>query len=390
MEEKAEDFIKSICDLQGIPPFTQKMTFFYDETGNCRKFSLKNGCVNSFDAIEKDFILGGIAFDEEKFPNVDKLFSKLVLQPTQKELKYKHFQGKDKSFIDIIGSKRITILLDWLIECNAYIHFSTLNNLYYSLVDLVDALFITHPEVFPLIEKGLKSSLYRFIYKYRDYLLPFLSKYDYPNISRENVKEFSYELANFIQSNNDDSTEEGFYLETFRQMLKTAGKSGELVFLQDNESEILIKEYYLFYRERYTLFPDSTHIFDEESTIQKKLKSITTTYKGKVLNNYQFVKSTENKFIQLSDVFVGLLGQLFYFLDTLTIENVKTMKKKENETGRNNIRKVGELINRSNHKSPFFIKNCNDVNLIRERERKIDLLSRECMDELEVYQKLGF
>ena len=35
-----EDHKKAIFALNGIPPFEEEMTFYYDESGNCRKFSL--------------------------------------------------------------------------------------------------------------------------------------------------------------------------------------------------------------------------------------------------------------------------------------------------------------------------------------------------------------
>lgn len=374
MKIKSEDYINQICELQGIPPFTKKMSFYYDETGNCRKFSLKNGEINDPEAIEKDFILGGIAFEDGNFPDVDILFSKLRLQPTQKELKYKHLAGKSESFVEVVGNKRVTTFLNWLIDNKVYIHFSTLNNLYYSLVDFVDSLYETHKQVLPIIEKNLKSALYRFVLQYREYLLPFLSKYDYPNIASDKVTEFSYNFANFIQDNNDDSTEEGFFLETFRQMLKTAGRSGKLIFIQDNESETLIEEYYLFYHERYALFPNSKHIFDEEAEVQKKLESVQTSYRGKELKNFDFAKSTETQYIQISDAFIGLLGHLFFFLDTLDEDRILQINDEKHHSAKENIRKIGLLINRSNELSPLLIKNCNDINLIREREEKIYLL----------------
>ena len=59
----AEEYIKGICEFNGVPPFREKMVFFYDETGNCRKFTLKDGVVNAPEAIDYDFILGGIAFN---------------------------------------------------------------------------------------------------------------------------------------------------------------------------------------------------------------------------------------------------------------------------------------------------------------------------------------
>lgn len=40
---------KSIFKLNGIAPFEEKMTFYYDESGNCRKFSLTESGINSTD-----------------------------------------------------------------------------------------------------------------------------------------------------------------------------------------------------------------------------------------------------------------------------------------------------------------------------------------------------
>lgn len=36
--------------------------------------------------------------------------------------------------------------MEWLIRSGLYIHYSALNNLYYSLVDIVDSLWETHPQ----------------------------------------------------------------------------------------------------------------------------------------------------------------------------------------------------------------------------------------------------
>ena len=53
----------TIKAMSGIGPFNETMTFFYDESGNCRKFLLTKDGVNSSDAIKGDFVLGGVAFD---------------------------------------------------------------------------------------------------------------------------------------------------------------------------------------------------------------------------------------------------------------------------------------------------------------------------------------
>lgn len=284
MEIDVNDYRKKVLESHSLPLYSKKMIFYYDETGNCRKFTLKDGKVNSQDAVKHDFILGGIAYKESAPKvNIDYLFKELKLQPTQKELKYKHIQGNNKSFIDVIGNRRATILLDWLISNDIFIHFSALNNLYYSLVDIVDSFYNSHQYVLPMIEKELKAALYRFSLNHQDEVLDLFSQFNYPNIERAKCKNFCYLLAEIIEYYNDDSTPEGFYLETLRQMLKTAGRNGELVFLHDNKPEKLIEEYYLFYTERRLLFPDSYHIFDEEPTVQSKFNEIDAVYNGNKL-----------------------------------------------------------------------------------------------------------
>ena len=42
-----EDHKKAIFTLNGIPPFEEEMTFYYDESGNCRKFSLTDAGFNN-------------------------------------------------------------------------------------------------------------------------------------------------------------------------------------------------------------------------------------------------------------------------------------------------------------------------------------------------------
>lgn len=372
----AEDEIRMTCNYLHVPPFRGSMTFFYDETGNCRKFSLKNGKVNAPELLDYDFILGGIAYEYcTPLPDVDDLFRKLKLQKTQKELKYKHLSGNCSSFFEVLGRDRVTTLLDWLISNGLFIHFSTLNNFYYALVDIVDSLFPQNRMVeFQHLEKPFKSVLFRFVSAHRDSFLPLLSKYDYPNIDRARCKTFCFEFADYIQANNDDSDMDGFFLETIRQMLRTAGRTGELVLLHDNKPETLMENYHLFYHERYMLFPDSFHFFDKEPFVEGKLSSITTTYKGVELKNFEFVESSTNRFIQVSDAFIGLMGHLFHFLDRLTSKTILSIKNGGHQKQRENLIRIATLINRSSKRSPLFIKNCDDIYLVREREHKLALL----------------
>ena len=62
-----EDQKKAIFDLNVIPPFEEKMTFYYDESVNCIKFSLTDAGFNNTDALKGDFVLAGVAHEGRSF-----------------------------------------------------------------------------------------------------------------------------------------------------------------------------------------------------------------------------------------------------------------------------------------------------------------------------------
>ena len=234
---------------------------------------------------------------------------------------------------------------------------------------------LAHEEAVTEMNQALKSSLYQFCKQHQDEVFSLFITYHYPGISREDSKAFCQDFSDLIQCYNDDSTMEGFYLETVRQMLKCAGGQQELVFLYDNQPNKLIDEYYILYFERCMLFPHSYHVFDEEPVIQAHINEIDSTYNGAPLHNYEFQNSINNKFLQISDAFVGLLGGLFYYIDNLTNRDVKSFFDGTHKQQIENIGKIRILIDRSSRFSPYLIKNINDNTLMRDRERKLSFLS---------------
>lgn len=118
-------------------------TFYYDETNNQRKLSLKKNFLSLYD---KNFILGGVVLFEKIFKgDFDVLKAELFKNGLQKninELKLKYLSTK-KDFLKFIDDKRVKIFLRWLIKTNLYIHFLNLNHLYYSIVDIIDEIYQT-------------------------------------------------------------------------------------------------------------------------------------------------------------------------------------------------------------------------------------------------------
>ena len=271
-----------------------------------------------------------------------------------------------------MGSKRATGFLEWLSKSGLYIHYSALNNLYYSLVDIVDSLWETHPQCM-MYMWDIKNALYDFVIEHQDAVIDIFIRHTYPDV--KDASAFCDELCSLIWEYNDDSEyNPGFFLELLRQMLKTAGKLGELIFVQDNEPFILIQEYYLFYTERCVIFSKSNHIFDEELTVQKQMSDLELYENGIQLNNCQFVKSHENIYIQVSDLISGLLRKLFMFLDENSLTDIVSISMKLNDVQIKNFILLWVLISKSDEKSPLFIKNVNSQKNAQERMLKLQLL----------------
>lgn len=368
-----EDQKKAIFDLNGVAPFDEKMTFYYDESGNCRKFSLTKTGFNNTDALKGDFVLAGIAHEGKSF-NIDvpTLYSALDYKEGQKELKFKHLYHNSNDFLSFIGSKRATDFLNWLINSGLYIHYSTLNNLFYSLVDIVDSLWETHPQC-SIYFWDIKSALYDFVNKHQNEVIEIFIRHTYPDV--KDVSAFCNELCCLIRTYNDDSEYDlGFFLELFRQMLKTAGKLEKMPFIQDNDPGVLITEYYMLYLERCEIFSKSHHIFDEELEVQKKLSDCQLYENGQLLNNWQFVKSHENIYIQVSDMIAGLLRKLFMFLDENSVEKVHSISSSLNDIQITNFTVLWALISKSDVKSHLFLKNANTPKNVNERMLKLQIL----------------
>lgn len=156
------EYRNMIREFSDLPLFDEKCTFYYDETGNVRKFRLTDNGVNAEEGITNDFIIGGVLFKED-YPlcNVDKLFDKLKINA--QEIKFKTLAGRGSDFWTAINKKQIQKFLSWLDNSGLYVHYATLNNMYFSIVDIVDSLFAAQPQFNFGLEwaQALKASLHR-------------------------------------------------------------------------------------------------------------------------------------------------------------------------------------------------------------------------------------
>ena len=197
-----EDQKDTVWKLNGIKPFNEEMTFYYDESGNCRKFYLTDNGFNDPEAIKGDFVLAGIAHNGKSYEiDLVSLHEALEYKEGQKELKFKHLYHNSADFVSFMGSKRATEFLEWLDKSGLYIHYSALNNLFYSLVDIVDSLWETHPMCI-MYFWDIKNALYDFTIEHQDEVIDILIRHTYPDV--KDTVSFCYELCDLISKYNDD------------------------------------------------------------------------------------------------------------------------------------------------------------------------------------------
>lgn len=352
--------------------FDGAYTFYYDETNNIRKFYVKETGFNS--DFTDNFVLGGLVH-EGSAPDVQPLIDSFKLQKTVKEVKFKHIAKG--GFIDCLKSKKLNLFLKYLISSDLYIHYSSINILYWSIVDIVDSA-ISNSEISQQLgiqfAKTMKNDLYKLSRMEIDSMVSLFHKYSYPNIKQCEVLSFVEEMSDIFIDYLDD-LKFHFGLESLRQILKETRKKGSLPFIMDEEDYVLINGFSHFYLRPIYLFNNSPHIFDNEDLIAEVLSKYTIMDGSEKLENFSFVDSKSNQLTQLSDVLVGLIGKLGSYLNTNNRENINAVFCALNPIQGENIDLLLELIDRSHDKNEGFLHAIDSF----EEMSKIEVI-RECRD----------
>ncbi len=354
--------------------FDASNTFYYDETNNIRKFYVKENDFNY--AFTGNFVLGGLVHDGDA-PDVQHLIDSFKLQKTTKELKFKHIATGE--FLDCLKSAKLKLFQQFVLEADLYIHYSSLNILYWSLVDIVDsaiAISESAKRAGPAFANQLKNDLYKLSRIKIDSVIDLFYRFEYPNIKTESIIPFIKSLTSLFNEYLD-TDEFHFGLESLRQILKEAKKKGSLPFIMDEEDHILLKDLSQFYFRPVYLFKNSTHIFDNEELIADIFKEHRFFDRGKEIRNYTFIDSQSNQLVQLSDVLVGIIGKMTRYLNTSSrekiIENFESLTTMQQE----NIDLLIDLMDKSHNRNPGFLHHTDSweemskMNTIREIRDKI-------------------
>lgn len=332
--------------------FDSSFTFYYDETNNIRKFYVRENDFNF--SFNSNFVLGGLVYEGTR-PDIKPLFDRLNLQKNIAEVKLRHIAKGE--FLDCLKSEKLNIFLRYLLDNDLHIHYSSLNILYWSIVDIVDSAIANSEVAMQLglnFSNHLKNDLYKLSKLEIESVIELFYNFDYPNLKKESILGFIEELTSIFDEY-IDTQEFHFGLESLRQILKEAKKRDSLPFIMDEKNYILIENFSQFYLRPIYLFKNSNHIFDNEVAISEILSSYKIIDDSKEIKNYSFVDSESDLFIQASDVFVGLMGKFASYINISLREKIISDFDSLSEKQLSNIDVLINLIDKSHSKNVAFL-----------------------------------
>lgn len=325
--------------------------FYYDETNNFKKLHIKDRDDFNID-IGNNFVLGGLCHDKTVKFDETVIFSNITLQKTAKEVKLTHIaKGR---FADMLKSKKMTTFLENVISLPLFLHYQSLNPLYYSIVDIIDS--DTDKKYIPL-NRVLKATMYDVLKNNIDTTKELFKNYGYPNIKNDDVKKF---IRYLVQLTTNELNYSSFHEEELRyslllDFLNDAKELDELVFLSGEDEYIMIKQLNLLYAQSLALFINSEHMFDNEVDVQDNFNEVIMTYQDEEICNFSFADSQSNILIQASDVIIGIVGKMFSFIRVNDISSIYNIAKILNDTQLQNLDLLLTLYNKSLGENSGFI-----------------------------------
>ena len=336
--------------LHGLDRADEVYTIYYDETNNIRRLRVTPKGLN----VQEPgcYVLGGIAHKgSPRDLGVGTLKSHLKIQKSVYEIKLKHI-GKG-NFIDLLGSTKIAMFLEWVLSEGLFIHYQVLDPIYWSIVDVVDSI-LTELENDSLLVCApiLKNDLYVILRYNFNCTIQLFQRYSYPDVGRDRRRPFVSELNHLLE-------ERHYLLERFNyQMLKgvleAAVNLESLPYLEDEKPNVLLDGFCMFYVNNICLFKNSAHIMDIEEVIEENLKSLTFMDDGRPLKNYGFVDSMHERGIQVADIVVGLLGKFFTFTNSTELYELSLIRSSLSATQRGTLSQFREVVNSAVSENPAF------------------------------------
>jgi hypothetical protein len=293
--------------VSGLVGLDEVYTFYNDETNNTQKLRINENGLNVADP--KVFVLGGILHAGSPRPiDLAPLRQAMRIQKTAIEIKLEHVAKGE--FLACLGSSKLTAFLRWLEASELLVHYTEIDPLYWSCVDIIDSILAARSNLARLMPYAnhLKSDLVSLLRVDLPATVSLFQRFGYPGLQPSEREPFVRALLTLMERN---ATAIPAFNYTMVEGVVQAGREvASLVFIEDNPRGELITTFSHFYRGRVALFKYSNHVFDEEGTIQEAFETDPLTSEGRPLTNYRFADSKAESGIQVSDVIVGLLGKM--------------------------------------------------------------------------------
>lgn len=366
---EVDEFTKLLYEVNGYRENDREYIFYYDETNNYRKVRLTDRGFNNNNILVDNYVIGGICIKKDSnISNIMKLRDNLNISKTQELKSAQLYRGK-KNFEEILKNRNLYFILNWILD-NAYIHYTDMDNFYYTVIDIVDSICASDiGRMLPqdLIE-AMKDEVYWLLKNNLDFFVNLCNATNYPNVDKNNIEFFCSALIYLIENTLEENEEQYFVLETFRQFLKSARKNNELVFLRDYEEKTIVESFYGIRQQRCMIFQKSFHFFDNEDKDKELMEKEKMILNSKAeLKNYKFIDSKEKFEIQLSDCIVSLIAKYLKFLTYNSVKYVDECVEKMNSLEKYNMNKIIQILNKSDKENPYFIETINSqkINLNR-------------------------
>jgi len=351
---EVKDIIEVTRIMNPYLDFDSSYNFYYDETNNIKKFHVKEEDFNY--SFHSNFVLGGVLYSGAR-PNIEGMLRGLRLQPSVKEIKLKHIAKGE--FIDCLRSDKLNYFLKSILDSSMYVHYSSLNILYWSIVDIVDSAIVNSAvakELGQPFALNLKNDLYKICKKEIDEVVQLFYEYQYPNVKKDKILPFIKSLTTLFEDYERDP-EYHLGLTSLKQILRDSEKLESLPFVMDEEDYILMSDLVHHYLKPIYTFRNSTHIFDKEASIESSIEEYNITYNGSPLSNFRFEDSKNDLLIQISDIFIGLVGKLSTFINSSSAGEIELALSRLDGKQLGTLDTYLDIINKADDKNKAFFHN---------------------------------
>jgi hypothetical protein len=353
-----------MVQLHGLTKADAAYTLYYDETNNARRLHVTPDGFNVRDPA--CFVLGGVGHPgPPRALDLAGLHKAVRLQPTAKELKLEHLGSGD--FLKLIGSRKVAAYLAWLKDQDLLIHYSVVDPIYWSTVDIIDAVTSDDDMGHMMLVGGsLKDDLYTVLRVDLDHLADLYRRHGYPSIEQSAWPAFAAELLDLLEAREELLAHFNYYM--LKGVLQHAARGAPLAYLERETPNTLIDSFVDFFAERIWLLKNARHVLDVEPYIRKRLQALDLHDGDRELANFRFADSKAEPGVQVSDPIVGLLGKFLTYAGRSTSDELAHDAEGLTDLQRANLAALDDLLERSAQENPAFMHNvmaASDLNRAR-------------------------